>query len=238
MDEQTAEVLVLGLGNVLRADEGFGVRALEALDAGYVMAPGVRIMNGGTQGLLLFNDVLGARRLILFDAVDYRLPPGTLKVLRDADVPAWSPAKMSMLQSGFQELLALVQLQGRLPEKVTLIGVQPEDLSDFGGDLSPCVHARLTEAVGIAVEELARWGLPAHARDEPADGERLDATVLEVQRHEADRPAQQSTCLLGDARFLNIGHPNPVRDALAPDPSSTAMPSRSDDGPAPRAPVA
>jgi hydrogenase maturation protease len=213
MDGQATEVLVLGIGNLLWADEGFGVRAVEALHAGYEVPAGVRIMDGGTQGLLLFNDLTAARRLVLFDAVDYRLPPGTLKVVRDAEVPAWSSAKMSMHQSGFQELLALAQLQCRLPEKMTLIGVQPEDLSDFGGSLTACVRASVPEAVRLAVAELAGWGFPARARIAHADDERLNAAALELRRYEAERPSESAACRIGDARFLNLRHDIETRSA-------------------------
>ena len=41
------DVLVLGIGNVLWADEGFGVRAVEALHAGWTFPPEVRLMDGG-----------------------------------------------------------------------------------------------------------------------------------------------------------------------------------------------
>jgi hydrogenase maturation protease len=213
MDGRATEVLVLGIGNLLWADEGFGVRAVEALHAGYEMAAGVRIVDGGTQGLHLFNDVTAARRLVLFDAVDYGLPPGTLKVVRDAEVPSWSSAKMSMHQTGFQELLALAQLQGRLPEKMTLIGVQPEDLSDFGGSLSARVRARVPEAVGLAVAELAAWGCAARVRVAPAVDERLNAAALELRRYEAGRPSEHAACRIGDARFLNIRHAIEARAA-------------------------
>ena len=75
-------VLVLGIGNVLWADEGFGVRAVEALHAGWTFPPEVRLMDGGTLGLGLFEDIAGASHVLVFDAVDCGLPGGTLKVLR------------------------------------------------------------------------------------------------------------------------------------------------------------
>jgi len=59
MNDRT-DVLVLGIGNVLWADEGFGVRAVEALHAAWAFPPGVRLMDGGTLGLSLFEDVAQA----------------------------------------------------------------------------------------------------------------------------------------------------------------------------------
>jgi hydrogenase maturation protease len=197
------EVLVLGIGNVLWADEGFGVRAVEALNDAYTLPPGVELLDGGTQGLHLLDHVCNARRLVLFDAVDYRLPPGSLKVVRDDAVPAWGAAKMSMHQSGFQELLALAQLKCRVPERMTLIGVQPEELSDYGGSLRPCVRARVPHAVTLAVRELEAWGFAPRPRADHSPP-RLNAAALAIDAYEAGRPSPEEACRVGDARFLDI----------------------------------
>ena len=77
-------VLVLGIGNILWADEGFGVRAVEAFHRLYSMADGVDLLDGGTQGLYLVNRVSEVERLLVFDAIDYGLEPGTLKDINRA----------------------------------------------------------------------------------------------------------------------------------------------------------
>ena len=74
------EVLVLGIGNLLWADEGFGVRAVEALNAAYAFpSPDVLLLDGGTLGLNLLEYVESSRRVLVFDAIDFGLPPGALK---------------------------------------------------------------------------------------------------------------------------------------------------------------
>jgi len=155
MVERRREVLVIGIGNVLWADEGFGVRAVEALHDAFAFPDGVVLMDGGTQGLNLLEDVACSRRVMVFDAVDYRLAPGSLKLLRDDEVPAWGRAKISPHQTGFNDVLAHAALQGRAPEHITVIGVQPEVLDDFGGSLRTSVRARLSKAVDHAVQMLA-----------------------------------------------------------------------------------
>lgn len=195
------EAVVLGLGNVLWADEGFGVRAVEALQAGYAMPPRVEIVDGGTQGFALMEYVASTRRLLLLDAIDFGLPAGTIKVLRDGEVPAWGSVKMSPHQTGFEELLAVAQLRGSAPESIVLIGVQPERLDDFGGSLRPVVKARIPEAVSIAVRELGGWGLAPYPREADA-GERLNAPALALEAYEAGRPSEAEACRIGDARVL------------------------------------
>jgi hydrogenase maturation protease len=143
--------------------------------------------------------------VLVFDAIDFGLAPGELRVLRGREVPAWAGAKMSLHQQSFQELLAIADLQGRFPPKLTLIGVQPLRLADFGGSLSECVRERLPLAVELAVLELSGWGFPAAPR-EGAAAERLNAEALALPVYESGRPAESEACRLGDARFLNRRH--------------------------------
>jgi hydrogenase maturation protease len=200
-----AGVLVLGIGNVLWADEGFGVRTVEALHQRYRWPANVSLVDGGTQGLYLLEYVCSANRVLVLDAIDYQLAPGTLRVFRDDDVPVWSDTVMSLHQATFQELLSLARLRDRFPEKITLIGVQPDVLDDLGGSLSPLVRARLDEAVELAVAELAAWGVPARPRSEPPD-EPLSAGALSLQAYEGGRPSETEACRIGDARFLSQVH--------------------------------
>jgi hydrogenase maturation protease len=196
-------VLVLGIGNVLWADDGFGVRAVEALHAAYEMPAGVDLIDGGTQGLNLLEPVLSHGAVLVFDAIDFGLEPGKLRVLRDREVPAWGATKMSLHQQSFQELLSIADLQGRFPPRLTLIGVQPERLSDFGGSLSDCVRERLPLAVELAALELARWGFAVQPRDGVAP-ERLNAGALSLAAYESGRPEESEACRIGDARFLSL----------------------------------
>lgn len=197
--------LVLGIGNVLWADEGFGVRAVEALHDAYGLPESVELLDGGTQGLNLLEPLVSHEAVLVLDAIDFQLAPGSLRVLRGREVPAWAAAKMSLHQQSFHELLAIVDLQGRFPSKLTLIGVQPERLADFGGSLSECVRARLPLAVELAVRELAAWGFPAQPRSGRAP-QRLNAEALALESYESGRPAESEACRIGDARFLNRRH--------------------------------
>jgi hydrogenase maturation protease len=198
--EQAGDTLVLGIGNLLWADEGFGVRCVEALAATHALPAEVLAMDGGTQGLYLLPYVQQARRLIVFDAIDYGLVPGTLRLVEDDAVPRFMGAKkMSLHQTGFQEVIAAAELTGQCPRQMLLIGVQPEQLEDFGGSLRPVVRARMPEAVAIAVGRLREWGhavLPRSVAAEDAEA------PLGIGRYEAGRPSEEEACRFGDPRLL------------------------------------
>ena len=194
-------VLVLGIGNLLWADEGFGVRCVEALHQRFEFPAHVQLVDGGTQGMYLLDFVCSSPRVLVFDAIDFKLAPGTLRVFRDAEVPVWADTKMSLHQATFQELLSLARLRDRFPEKITLVGVQPAELDDLGGSLSALVKPRVDEAVALAVAELAAWGVQVAPRALPA-AEALSPAALALQAYEDERPSAATACRRGDARFL------------------------------------
>lgn len=201
---RSPSVLILGIGNILWADEGFGVRALESLQRHYHLPDNVVTMDGGTQGLYLTNYVCEAEVLIVFDAVDYGLPPATVKVVEDDDVPAFLGAKkISLHQTGFQEVLATAEMLGHRPQHMLLIGVQPEELEDYGGSLRPAVRDRIPEAIDHALTYLARFDIHLEKRTQPLDADvQRQGTISDIQRYEAERPSEQAALRTGDARVV------------------------------------
>jgi hydrogenase maturation protease len=179
-------VLLLGIGNILWADEGFGVRTVEEFHRRYAVPDNVTLLDGGTQGLYLVNFVEEADYLIVFDAIDYGLEPGTLKLVRDQEVPKFTGAKkMSLHQTGFQEVLSSADLLGRYPERLALVGCQAADLEDWGGPLTEVVRNQIGPAIAVARAVLAEWGVPISERALAlADSECLLGNDIDLARYE------------------------------------------------------
>ncbi|WP_102223856.1 HyaD/HybD family hydrogenase maturation endopeptidase [Acidimangrovimonas sediminis] len=200
-DPRPERVLVLGIGNVLWADEGFGVRCVEALAERWALPANVRLLDGGTQGLYLLPFLEEADALIVFDAVDFGLAPGALLTLRDGDVPQFLGAKkMSLHQTGFQDVLATAALMGYCPERLTLIGCQPVELEDYGGGLRPLVAERIAPAIDTALAELARWGIEALPGATHCEGS-ADPSLSRAA-YEEGRPSDAEACRSGDPRYF------------------------------------
>ncbi len=160
-----AAVLVLGIGNVLWADEGFGVRAVTSLHARHAFPPSVRLMDGGTQGMYLLPYIAATEVLVIIDAVDYGLAPGALHIVRDDEVPRFLGVKhMSLHQTGFQEVLGMAELLGCAPRTMLLVGVQPVDIETYGGGLTPPVAACIDAACDIVVDFVAGMGFAVEPR--------------------------------------------------------------------------
>lgn len=156
--QAAGNTVVLGIGNVLWADEGFGPRAVERAGERDDLPAGVEWIDGGTQGLYLLPLVQDARRLLVFDAVDFGRPPGALVVLRDGEIPAFFGQRpLSLHQTGFTDVLAAAELTGRRPDAITLVGVQYANIDTWGGGLSSAVAAALDPAIEAGLCELRSW---------------------------------------------------------------------------------
>ncbi|MEC7761630.1 MAG: HyaD/HybD family hydrogenase maturation endopeptidase [Pseudomonadota bacterium] len=194
-------VLILGIGNVLWADEGFGVRCVERLAERARFGENVTLLDGGTQGLYLLPFLEDADILIVFDAVDYGLTPGTMKIVEGDEVPSFMGAKkMSLHQTGFQDVIATSELMGYRPETLILIGCQPEELEDYGGGLRDVVSAQIDPAIDIALEKLAGLGVVAEAGE--ADASLLADRAILRDAYESGRPSEDVACRTGDDRFF------------------------------------
>ena len=152
-------VLVLGMGNLLLEDEGLGVRALEVLQQRYEIPPDVELLDGGTTGMGLLDDISGREHLIVLDAVQTGDPPGTLVRLAGDDVPVYFSMRISPHQLGLSDVLATLELSGEKPAEVVVLGLVPQSL-EMSLELSGLIAEQLATLVGSAVTELERLGYP------------------------------------------------------------------------------
>jgi hydrogenase maturation protease len=150
-------ILVLGVGNILLKDEGVGVRVIEQLQAGYAFSANVRLMDGGTLGIRLLDDITAADHLIVVDAVRNDQPPGTLYRLPAEELRRCVSFKNSLHQTGLLETLAYAEMLGQRPSTV-VVGIEPADISPWGTELTSSVRQRLEELAERVLEEIQRAG--------------------------------------------------------------------------------
>ena len=156
-------VLVLGMGNILLEDEGLGIRALELLEQRYEIPPQVELMDGGTTGMGLLDDISGRQHLLVLDAVQTGEAPGTLVKLAGDEVPVYFEMRISPHQLGLSDVLATLELSGERPAGVTVLGLVPLSL-EMCLQLSELVNSRLDSLVEAAVNELDGLGYQLRAK--------------------------------------------------------------------------
>ena len=152
-------IIVLGLGNILYGDEGFGVRVAEQLYTRYDFPDNIEIIDAGTRGQALLQYVEKADRLLILDAVDFNMPPGKIIFKDNSEIPSYLTAhKMSLHQTSFSEIIWLATLQQLLPKEMVLLGVQPISL-EYGTSLTPKVFQLLDKVVELALNQLSKWNI-------------------------------------------------------------------------------
>ena len=154
MDAAEARVAVIGLGNVLLGDDGFGPHVVQVLLAGWDFPEGVAVHDLGTPGLDLAPWIHGLDALILVDGVRSEAPPGTLRLYRRAEVLSHPPGpRVSPHDPGLLEALMAAELAmsafvlGRAPKAHLAAYVDPAEALGLLGQLAfaavPLVQYRL-----------------------------------------------------------------------------------------------
>lgn len=141
-------VAVLGIGNPLFGDDGVGIELVARL-AAEPLPEHVELLDGGAYGLFLLPFVVDARSLVVCDAIDVGEAPGTVVVIDGDDLPHVLRRPLSAHQVDLLDVLSAARLMGRVPDVVTIIGVQPASLA-FGWGLHSEVRAALPLAITYA----------------------------------------------------------------------------------------
>ena len=154
----TKEITVLGVGNLILIDEGFGVHVINYLNEHYDFPDNVQLVDGGTLGMELTHFITGTKRLLIIDAVDGGLDAGSIYRLTGDEIKAHFRQKISAHEVGIEEVLTLLELTGRPIEEVIVLGAQPFNMG-AGVGLSEGMEKILPTVVEQAIEILIGWGV-------------------------------------------------------------------------------
>ncbi|MDX9994213.1 MAG: HyaD/HybD family hydrogenase maturation endopeptidase [Rhodocyclaceae bacterium] len=157
------KVVVLGVGNVILADEGVGVRVVEAFEQAFVPPDAVAVIDGGTAGMELLEELSHLDLLIVVDAIAAGKAPGELVKLVGDEVPVFFRRNLSPHGIGLSDVLAALEFMGAEPKETVILGVQPLSM-ELSTELTPTVAARVPELVALVAGELTKHGLPLSVR--------------------------------------------------------------------------
>jgi hydrogenase maturation protease len=152
-------ILVAGVGNVLRRDDAFGVEVANRLLERETI-PGVTVVETGIAGIQLVSDLQdGYDAIIVIDTVDRDRPPGTVMTI-DYDVidvhALDDNTKYDLLADMHlatpERSLMVARALGVLPPIVKMVGVQPVDVDTMAIGMSDIV----TNAIDVTIDEIDR----------------------------------------------------------------------------------
>jgi hydrogenase maturation protease len=103
--------------------------------------------------------------IIVIDAVQGGESPGTIYRFTLDQIPIELKTHLSVHQVGVLEALNQVKLLGK-EQKVTIIGIEPQDISPWGMKLSPIIVQKIPKLISLVLEELEKYGIP-RGREDP-----------------------------------------------------------------------
>lgn len=150
-----SRILIAGMGNVLRRDDGFGVEIAKRLADCDTLPAEVKVVEVGIGGIHLVQELMdGYGVLVVADAVEQGSSPGTIHVA-EAEVPdlaTWPEDRRRDFLADMHytipsKALILAKALGVLPPQVFIVGCQPADTEELSTELSPCVRQSASAAV-------------------------------------------------------------------------------------------
>ena len=157
-------VMVIGIGNPLRGDDGIGPRLVEELVQGG-LPEGVTALDVGMGGLDLLRVLEGWERAVIVDAADVGREPGQIvRFTPDQVRLALAADSFSLHHAGLGEVIALADALGQALPEMIIFGIQPAEF-DWREGLSPAVEAALPALVDAVIEAIEEIKGENHAQD-------------------------------------------------------------------------
>lgn len=161
----THKITVLGIGNIILKDEGFGVHIVEKLQQEYSFPEDVQVIDGGTLGMELMNYIIGTEKLIVVDAISGDAEPGTFFRFVNAQVKAYFQEKVSMHELGIQDVLAALEVIEKPVKDVIVMGAQPFTV-DAGVGLTKDMEKLVEKTKNLVLEQLKVWQVEPQLKTE------------------------------------------------------------------------
>ena len=155
--ERSPAIMILGIGNILFSDEGFGIRVIEKIQELYQFDDNIQVIDGGVLGINLLGVISKPDHLIVVDAIRNRGNPGDLYRLEGDCIPERIRAKNSLHQIDFLEALTLCQALDKVPRTV-ILGVEPENIETLSTELTPATRSRVGPVIDKVLHEVKRLG--------------------------------------------------------------------------------
>jgi hydrogenase maturation protease len=149
--------LLLGVGNVLRRDDGVGVYVARWVSR-LPLGGRLDVLDAGACGFDTAGELEGRERVVIVDAIDAGLAPGRVLVMGADELRPSIRTGVSLHDAHVLDALAELRLLGSVPARVRFVAVQVADVSP-GLGLSAAVAAAVPRVVRVALSTLGLAGL-------------------------------------------------------------------------------
>ncbi len=152
------KTLVVGVGNLLKYDDGLGIHVIEKLKK-MKLPDNVEIMDLGISGMDILHHSENFDRIIFIDAIKVGKSPGTVYRIKPRDVEVGDDSLrdmiyMSMHEIDLEKVIGLGRKLGQMPDNVVIIGCEPKETNKMKIGLTKEVETAIPDIVQLVLEEL------------------------------------------------------------------------------------
>ncbi len=171
-------MVILGIGNVLQKDDGIGVYAATYLQHNYTFSPNIEIINGGVEGINLFNVVERSKHLLILDSIELNDEPGSIYLIPSHELSGHGLNSGGAHEIGVLQVLDMLELQGKPTPETTVLGIIPHHIT-FDMALSETLSRAFEGYIKVALRYLQKAGIEAVPNTEQTS---LEEIIYEVKR--------------------------------------------------------
>lgn len=150
------KIVVLGVGNRLMGDDGFGPRVLDELEK-RKLPENVELIDAGVGGIAILSWIENADKVVIIDSVQTNNePPGTVYRFTDKELPPSDMFMLSLHDLNLVDTINIGRVVQKMPDEIVIFGVEVKRVAQFDDKLTPEVEAAMGEVVDLVMEEIKK----------------------------------------------------------------------------------
>ncbi len=153
-------MVILGIGNVLQKDDGFGVYASTYLKKNYTFSKNVEVIHGGVEGINLFSIFEENDHILILDSIELDDEPASIYLIPSYELSGHGLNSGGAHEIGVLQCLDMLELQGKEQPKATILGIIPQHVT-FDMALSSTLEEAFEGYINVALNYLKKEGIEA-----------------------------------------------------------------------------
>ena len=171
-------MVILGIGNVLQKDDGFGVYASTYLKENYIFNEDVEIINGGVEGIKLLSVLEENNNILILDTIELNDDPTSIYLIPAQELSGHGLNAGGAHEIGVIQCLDMIELQGKKLPKATVLGIVPKHIT-FDINLSDILKEAFDGYIKVALNFLRKEGISFHIK---ANKMSLESIIFDVRK--------------------------------------------------------
>ncbi len=157
-------MVIIGIGNILQKDDGLGVYAASYIYENYTFSPKVQVINGGVEGIHLFNVLEENNHVIVLDCLQLDDTPASIYAIPAKEISGYGLNNGGAHEIGILQCMDMMELQGKEIPEAIVIGIIPGEVT-FAFGLSDEIVDAFEGYISVVLQYLTKYGI-THTKNE------------------------------------------------------------------------